>query len=112
MNGGFVVRKVVGGKPAIIGNKLTMVSYYNERDGYLEVDIDVSSSVVARKIWGAVKNYAGKLSMDICWTLEGQEPQHLPERLLGGVRIEDVDIPWMEEEQVRNDTQKEKRGDD
>lgn len=94
---------MVGGKPALIGNKLAMAAYFDQPARVLELDIDVASSLVARKIWGAVKGFAGGLTMDISWTLEGSRPEHLPERLLGGVRIEDVDIGWMEKEQQRND---------
>ena len=40
--GGFVVRKTVGNKPAIIANALSQKQYSG--DGYVEVDIDVEAA--------------------------------------------------------------------
>ena len=43
------------------------------------MDIDVSSSSVAKSILRVVKSYAKNVSFDAAWGFEGKIPEHLPE---------------------------------
>jgi hypothetical protein len=53
----------------------------------LEVCIDVNSSRIGANILGVVKGFCTNLIIDLCFLIEGQKPEDLPERLLGGVRV-------------------------
>jgi hypothetical protein len=57
-----------------------------------EVDVDVTSSVVGTRILKLCKGYATSLIIDLMFLLEGQMPDELPERLIGGVRIMRADL--------------------
>lgn len=39
LDGGWIVKKVVGGRPAILGQKITQYYYKNEELNYIEVHI-------------------------------------------------------------------------
>lgn len=71
------MRKVVGGKPAIIAKKIDSTFY--DGDNYFEADIDVSSSSIAKNILRVVKSYAKKIAFDLAWGFEGKVVEHLPE---------------------------------
>ena len=88
--GGFVVRKTVGNKPAIISNALSQNQYIG--DGYVEVDIDVEVSAMAQYILGVVRPLAAALVIDLAFVIEGQDEVELPERLLGGVRLHRINL--------------------
>lgn len=88
--GGWIVRKVVGGKPAIIAKKIECEFF--EGDNYFECDVDVSSSSVAKNILRVVKSYAKKIVFDLAWGLEGKTIEHLPERIMGITRFERVHV--------------------
>ena len=49
----WAIQAAVGTKPALIGNKKLELKYYRG-PGYLEVDIDLSSSTIATHILGMV----------------------------------------------------------
>ena len=67
----------MGGKPAIIANKINTTFYDGEN--YLEVNVDISSSTVAKNILRVVKSYAKKIVFDLAWGFEGKVVEHLPE---------------------------------
>lgn len=88
--GGWIVRKVVGGKPAIIAKKIDCVFF--EGPNYFECDVDVSTSSVAKNILRVVKSYAKKIVFDLAWGFEGKTVEHLPERIMGITRFERVHV--------------------
>jgi len=51
------------------------------------VCIDVNSSRIGANILGVVKGFCTNLTIDLTFLIEGQRPEDLPERLLGGVRV-------------------------
>jgi hypothetical protein len=59
----WAIQAAVGTKPALIGNKKLELKYLRG-PGYLEVDIDLSSSTIATHILGMVG--APVLSVDLC----------------------------------------------
>ena len=67
----------MGGKPAIIANKINTTFYDGEN--YLEADVDISTSTVAKNILRVVKSYAKKIVFDLAWGFEGKVVEHLPE---------------------------------
>lgn len=83
IDGPWVVKKAVGQKPALVGNKLKQTYYKGEN--YYEVDLDVSSDKVAAFATKTALSHAKSLIIDLAWTLEGRAEDELPERVLGGV---------------------------
>ena len=85
LEGSYIVRKSIGNKPALIGNKLDL--QYYRGDNYYEVSIDVGSSKIARSVMGAVKGFASTLVLHMGYLLESKSNEELPERVLGGVDL-------------------------
>lgn len=55
IEGNWAVKMAVGQKPVILGKKVTQ--RYFRGNGYFEIDIDLSTSVVATHILGLVSNF-------------------------------------------------------
>jgi hypothetical protein len=94
--GPWVVRNMVTGKPAIIGNKLPVKYKYTPRDGskkdFLECELDIgNSSKTARRIVSVCRRYMRCLSVDIGFVIEGKTEAELPEEMMGAIRIHEVD---------------------
>jgi hypothetical protein len=89
-DGNFVVRKAVGSKPSILGRKLKQ--HYIRTDRYLELIVDIGSDSVATRIVKLALGYAKSLTIDMMFLLEGKTESTLPERILGGVRVKNVDF--------------------
>ena len=85
--GGWVVKKVVGSTPAILGKKVKQLYYRDNIKNYIEIDADVGSSAVAGKILSTVKSVATSLIIELTFLLQGEAVEELPESLIGGVRI-------------------------
>jgi len=95
--GNWVVKRGVGTRPAILGKKLTTKSYVGEGHTYVEVDIDVGSSKVATGILKLVKGYGASITIDLNFLLEGQDSAELPEKLIGGIRLKNIDVTHSQE---------------
>ena len=100
IQGNPVVRKLVKGKPVIIGKKLPVSYIYEppkERSDrkqaeYWEVDLDIgSSSLTAKKIVSICKKYMKSISLDMGFVIEGCCEEELPERMLACTRIHHFD---------------------
>jgi len=90
--GNWFVSKAVGNRPAILGNKIRSIYHCNPEQNYMEVDIDVSASRVGSAIFRVVKGYASYLTLDLTLILEGQDDDELPESILGGCRLRQIDL--------------------
>ena len=95
IDGPWVVRQVVGGKPAIIGNKLPVDYVYGkEEDGkalYLEADLDIAASSAARGILSVTRSYTQVLTLNLGFVVQGNSEDELPEQMLVGARLHGVD---------------------
>ncbi|CAH9122425.1 unnamed protein product [Cuscuta epithymum] len=88
--GPWIVKKAVGEQAiCVIGRVLTC--NYCTGDNFIEVDIDIGSSVVANAIVHLAFNYLTKLTVDIAFLIESQTQSELPERILGAVRFSELD---------------------
>ncbi|VFQ72470.1 unnamed protein product [Cuscuta campestris] len=88
--GPWIVKKAVGEQAiCVIGRVLTC--NYCTGDNFIEVDIDIGSSVVANAIVHLAFNYLTKLTVDIAFLIESQSQPELPERILGAVRFSELD---------------------
>ena len=89
-DGNFVVRKAVGSKPSILGKKLKQ--HYIRTDRFFELIVDIGSDSVATRIVKLALGYAKSLTVDMMFLLEGASESTLPEHILGGVRIKEIDF--------------------
>jgi Protein ENHANCED DISEASE RESISTANCE 2, C-terminal len=90
VEGNFVVRKAVGSKPSILGRKLKQ--YYVQHDRYFELIVDIGSDSVADRIVKVALGAAKSLVVDMMFVLEGNNETTLPERILGGARMQYLDL--------------------
>uniref|UniRef100_A0A0D6R473 START domain-containing protein n=1 Tax=Araucaria cunninghamii TaxID=56994 RepID=A0A0D6R473_ARACU len=86
--GYWMVKRAVGTKACLLGRAVTCS--YLRQDNFLEIDVDIGSSSVARSIIGLVLGYVTSLVIDLAILIEGKEKDELPEYLLGTVRINRV----------------------
>lgn len=92
--GSWLVKSAVGSTPAILGRKLPLRHFRGQAGAvrYIEIDIDVGATAVAGQILRLVKGYAKTLVIDLVFLIEAQADEELPEVLLGGVRLCNVDM--------------------
>jgi Protein ENHANCED DISEASE RESISTANCE 2, C-terminal len=103
VNGPWVVRQVVGGKPALIGNKLPISWVYQSAEKnatstgaeqkacYLEADLDIAASSAARSILSVARTYCQVLTLDLGFVVQGNTEDELPEQMLVGCRLHGID---------------------
>ena len=91
VDGPWVIKKVVGGKPGLIGTKLPVSYVYqppvNGLADYLEADLDIVSSAAARNILAVVRSYTQVLTIDLGFCIQGQTSEELPEQMMLGLRL-------------------------
>ncbi|XP_059654647.1 protein ENHANCED DISEASE RESISTANCE 2 isoform X2 [Cornus florida] len=89
VKGPWIVRKAVGEQAiCVIGRALTCK--YCIVDNFIEVDIDIGSSMVASAIVHVAFGYLTTLTVDLAFLIEGQTESELPERILGAVRFSEL----------------------
>ena len=100
VEGPWVVKASVGGKPAIIGTKLPVNYVYQPEDTaidgkkqslYLEADLDIVSSKAARGILSVCRSYTQELTIDLGFAVQGNSIDELPEQMLTGARLHGID---------------------
>ncbi|OEU20051.1 hypothetical protein FRACYDRAFT_181507 [Fragilariopsis cylindrus CCMP1102] len=111
-DGPWVVKSVVGNKPAILGTKMPVNYIYQKgEDGkamYFEADLDIVSSSAARGILSMVRSYTNVLTMDLGFVIQGNEKDELPEQMLCGTRLHGLDplnapaLPFSQENFISN----------
>jgi hypothetical protein len=90
VKGSWLVKQSVGETPVLLGHKLT--TKYYRGPNYMEVDIDVASSSVARHVVGLVAGAAKSVVVDMGILLQGNAADELPESLLGTMRLVQLDL--------------------
>jgi len=95
IDGPWVVKSVVGGKPALIGEKLPINYVYQAAEGskalYLEADLDIAASSAARGILSVTRSYTQILTLNLGFVIQGNEADELPEQMLMGARLHGID---------------------
>ena len=95
VEGPWVVKSVVGGKPALIGNKLPVQWVYQKAEAgkamYLEADLDIVASSAARGILSVARSYTQVLTLDLGFVVQGNANEELPEQMLVGARLHGID---------------------
>lgn len=112
VEGPWVVKKVVGGKPSIVGTKMPITYVYQPPQPehgfaeYLEADLDIVSSAAARNILAVVRSYTQVLTIDLGYVVQGNKEDELPEQMMIATRIHGIDpltasmLPSLEDEEA------------
>ncbi|KAL1542435.1 protein ENHANCED DISEASE RESISTANCE 2-like [Salvia divinorum] len=87
--GSWIVKQSVGKKSCLLGQSLE-VNYFRGNN-YLELDIDVGSSTVARGVVNLVLGYLNNLVIEMAFLIQGNNAEELPEALLGTCRLNHLD---------------------
>lgn len=87
--GSWIVKQSVGKKACLVGQALE--SHYTRGKNYLELDIDVGSSTVARGVVSLVLGYLNNLVMELAFVIQADTEEELPELLLGTCRLNHLD---------------------
>lgn len=87
--GSWIVKQSVGKKSCLLGQALE-VNYYRGKN-YLELDINVGSSTVARGVVSLVLGYLNNLVIEMAFLIQGNTQDELPEVLLGTCRLNHLD---------------------
>lgn len=88
VQGYWMVKRAVGTKACLLGKAVTC--HYLRQDNFLEIDVDIGSSSVARSVIGLVLGYVTSLVVDLAILIEGREEKELPEYILGTVRLNKI----------------------
>lgn len=88
IEGYWMVKRAVGTKACLLGKAVTC--NYLRQDNFLEIDVDIGSSSVARSVIGLVLGYVTSLVVDLAILIEAKEEEDLPEYILGTVRLNRV----------------------
>ncbi|GJR02814.1 enhanced disease resistance 2-like protein [Tanacetum coccineum] len=87
--GSWLVKQSVGKKACLVGQALEVTYYRGEN--YLELDIDVGSSTVARGVVNLVLGYLNNLIVEMAFLIQANSEDELPESLLGTCRLNHMD---------------------
>ncbi|CDP10522.1 unnamed protein product [Coffea canephora] len=87
VEGYWMVKRAVGTKACLLGKAVTCK--YLRQDNFLEIDVDIGSSSVARSVIGLVLGYVTSIVVDLAILIEAKEAE-LPEYILGTVRLNRV----------------------
>ncbi|KAM7268894.1 hypothetical protein ACFE04_011060 [Oxalis oulophora] len=85
VQGYWMVKRAVGTKACLLGKAVTC--RYCRQDNFLEIDVDIGSSSVARSVIGLVLGYVTTIVVDLAILIEAKEEAELPEYILGTVRL-------------------------
>ncbi|XP_059455586.1 protein ENHANCED DISEASE RESISTANCE 2-like [Corylus avellana] len=88
VEGYWMVKRAVGTKACLLGKAVTCK--YLRRDNFLEIDVDIGSSSVAKSVIGLVLGYVTSIVVDLAILIEAREDAELPEYILGTVRLNRV----------------------
>ncbi|KAL0382969.1 UNVERIFIED_CONTAM: protein ENHANCED DISEASE RESISTANCE 2 [Sesamum calycinum] len=88
LQGYWMVKRAVGTKACLLGK--AVACKYLRQDNFLEIDVDIGSSSVARSVVGLVLGYVTSLVVDLAIVIEAKEEAELPEYVLGTVRLNRV----------------------
>ncbi|KAG2665169.1 hypothetical protein I3760_16G117900 [Carya illinoinensis] len=85
VEGYWMVKRAVGTKACLLGKAVSCK--YVRQDNFLEIDVDIGSSSVARSVIGLVLGYVTSIVVDLAILIEAKEETELPEYILGAVRL-------------------------
>jgi hypothetical protein len=88
-----MIKKLVGSTPALIGTKVPVSYRGSIAQNYLEIIINVSKGPsLGNNICNTVVGKADVVTVDLGFVIEAQEDKHLPEHMLGVVRLHHLNM--------------------
>lgn len=91
VKGPWIVKATVGNYAAcLLGKALTC--RYMRGHNYLEIDVDIGSSALASAICHLALGYTSCVTVDMGFLVESQAEEELPEKILGAVRIAQMEM--------------------
>lgn len=91
--GPYLVKKMVGSKPAIIGQKLSTSYFGSIEENYVEICLDVTrGSKLANSISNSVCGHANQVTVDLGFTIESNDVRTLPEQLICAIRLHHISL--------------------
>ncbi|XP_052884877.1 protein ENHANCED DISEASE RESISTANCE 2-like isoform X1 [Gossypium arboreum] len=88
--GSWIVKQSVGKRGSLLCQ--TLEAQYFRGKNYMEVDVDVASSTVARSVCNLVIGYFSSMVLELAFVIQGNTREELPETLLGTSRLNRVDL--------------------
>jgi hypothetical protein len=79
-----------GQRPVIMGKGYLEQQHFTGAN-YIEIDVDIGSSSIARQISSSVLGYCHVFVIEEAFVIEGQQEDELPERALMGISFRGVD---------------------
>ncbi|KAL6541200.1 hypothetical protein OROMI_025083 [Orobanche minor] len=90
VEGYWMVKRAVGTKACLLGKAVTCK--YLGQDNFLEIDVDIGSSSVAKGVISLVLGYVTSIVVDLAIVIEAKEEAELPEYILGTVRLNRIQL--------------------
>uniref|UniRef100_A0A0C9QX57 TSA: Wollemia nobilis Ref_Wollemi_Transcript_1871_1539 transcribed RNA sequence n=1 Tax=Wollemia nobilis TaxID=56998 RepID=A0A0C9QX57_9CONI len=91
VKGPWIVKATVGNYAAcLLGKALTC--RYVRGPNYFEVDVDIGSSALASAILHLALGYVSSVTVDMAFLVEAQAEEEMPERIVGAVRISQMEM--------------------
>eukprot|EP01018_Ginkgo_biloba_P002076 Gb_38419 [translate_table: standard] len=88
--GSWIVKQSVGKTACLVGQALE-INYFSGKN-YLELDINIGSSSVAKGVVNLVLGYLSKLVIEMAFLIQANTEDELPEFLLGTCRLNHLDV--------------------
>ncbi|KAL4182279.1 hypothetical protein AMTRI_Chr12g241710 [Amborella trichopoda] len=98
VKGPWIVKAAVGNHSACLLGK-ALCCRYLKGDNYFEIDVDIGSSALANAILHLALGYVTSVTVDMGFVVEAQSEEELPEKLVGAVRIAQMEMGsavWVE----------------
>jgi hypothetical protein len=84
------IRMIGGVKPTLLCKKLK--SSFHRGPNYMEINIDIASSKIANAVTGIILPKIADVVVSHAFLLEGRSEAELPERVLGSLRTQGVNM--------------------
>lgn len=91
VKGPWIVKAAVGNYAACLLGRALRCEYHRG-ENYLEIDVDIGSSAIANAVLHLALGYVTAVTIDMGFVVEAQEEEELPERLIGAVRIAQMEM--------------------
>ncbi|KAF2287296.1 hypothetical protein GH714_039565 [Hevea brasiliensis] len=86
VKGPWIVKTAVGNYSACLLGKALTCNYHRGAN-YLEIDVDIGSSKIATTILHIALGYVTSVTIDMGFVVEAQAEDELPEKLIGAIRV-------------------------
>ena len=91
--GPWIVKKLVGSQPSLLGQQVPVSYFGGASSNYLEISIDVSQGGrLANSIATACLGRSSEMTITLSFLVEGRQAQELPEQILLSITLHQLDM--------------------